>query len=239
LSLTLDLTGRALLALLLAGHMLGDFVLQTDRMASNKVGAPLVRHAAVVTVCHIGFLAPFMSFGVLAAVTGLGVIHLLIDFVKTRFGGDGLASFTADQAAHFLSIGLALWLLMRFAPTAPSFLQLTTLYQAGILVAAYSFNIHGGAAIVSGVLRRFHVDETKEEAVPGHGRVIGILERLIALTLGLLDQWAGLGLIIAAKSLARFRDLEERRFSEYYLIGTLTSLLVAITSAIVVMALLR
>jgi hypothetical protein len=39
-------------------------------------------------------------------------------------------------------------------------------------------------------------------------------------------------MLLAAKSIARFKDLEKRPFAEYYLIGTLTSFLVAISSAL-------
>ena len=54
------------------------------------------------------------------------------------------------------------------------------------------------------------------------------VERLLIVTLVLVDAWAGIGLILAAKSIARFKELENRRFGEYYLVGTLTSVLLAI-----------
>lgn len=71
------------------------------------------------------------------------------------------------------------------------------------------------------------------------GRIIGILERAIALTLVLLGQYGALGLVVAAKALARFRGLEERDFAEYFLIGTLASLLVALGAGVGVTLLLR
>jgi len=36
------------------------------------------------------------------------------------------------------------------------------------------------------------------------------------------------GWIIAAKSLARFKQLEDREFAEYFLVGTLASFLLAV-----------
>lgn len=63
--------------------------------------------------------------------------------------------------------------------------------------------------------------------------MIGGLERTLTLILILLGQWAAIVLLITAKSFARFEELKERRFAEYYLIGTLTSLLVAILTGIV------
>jgi hypothetical protein len=60
------------------------------------------------------------------------------------------------------------------------------------------------------------------------GRIIGVLERALALTLVLLGQYGALGLLVAAKALARFRALDDRDFAEYFLIGTLASLLHAL-----------
>ena len=74
--------------------------------------------------------------------------------------------------------------------------------------------------------------------VPGaelsRGMVIGILERALVLTLILINQFGALGLILAAKALARFRALDNRDFAEYFLIGTLTSLLIALLLGVAV-----
>ena len=69
------------------------------------------------------------------------------------------------------------------------------------------------------------------------GRVIGMLERAIIYIAVLNDQFSAIGLIVAAKGFARFRQLEERRFAEYVLIGTLLSALLAVLAALAVMAL--
>lgn len=61
------------------------------------------------------------------------------------------------------------------------------------------------------------------------GRIIGNVERLIVTTLVCLGQYGAIGFVLAAKSLARFPQLSESRdFAEYYLIGTLVSMAVAI-----------
>jgi len=66
------------------------------------------------------------------------------------------------------------------------------------------------------------------------GRIIGVLERLLIYYFVLINQFAAIGLIIAAKSFARFKDLEKREFAEYVLIGTLLSTMLAIFIAKVV-----
>jgi hypothetical protein len=62
------------------------------------------------------------------------------------------------------------------------------------------------------------------------GRFIGMLERLLVYGFVLKGQHAAIGLILAAKGFARFKELDERDFAEYVLIGTLLS----VTSAVLV-----
>ena len=69
------------------------------------------------------------------------------------------------------------------------------------------------------------------------GQTVGFLERLLVYFLVLNGQWAALGLVVAAKAIARFPELKNQDFSDYYLIGTLTSLVVAIASGMLVLML--
>lgn len=70
-------------------------------------------------------------------------------------------------------------------------------------------------------------------SAPGQvGATIGVLERLLVVTLLLVGADAAIGLVIAAKTLARFRLLDDRDFAEYYLLGTLASVSVAIVTAL-------
>ncbi len=94
-------TGPALFAMLAMGHFLGDFGLQSDRMAREKCAGGghtlpwpwwLTAHAGI----H-GFLV--------AVVTGLPLLglaewvaHALIDHLKCR----GLFGLGADQGLHLL-----------------------------------------------------------------------------------------------------------------------------------------
>jgi hypothetical protein len=47
------------------------------------------------------------------------------------------------------------------------------------------------------------------------------------------------GWIIAAKSLARFKQLEDREFAEYFLVGTLASFLLALLVGLGIRILLK
>lgn len=60
------------------------------------------------------------------------------------------------------------------------------------------------------------------------GMYIGILERLLICIFVFYEIYQGLILLGAMKTLARFKMFENKAFAEYYLIGTLLSLLAAI-----------
>jgi hypothetical protein len=65
------------------------------------------------------------------------------------------------------------------------------------------------------------------------GATIGVLERLLIVGFVLAGAQAAVGFVIAAKTIARFRQLDDRAFAEYYLLGTLASVSVALASAFV------
>lgn len=60
------------------------------------------------------------------------------------------------------------------------------------------------------------------------GRVIGVLERWLVLFLLGRGEMGAVGFVFAAKSIVRFREFERRDFAEYYLIGTLYSIVFAL-----------
>jgi hypothetical protein len=68
------------------------------------------------------------------------------------------------------------------------------------------------------------------------GATIGALERLLIVGFVLVGAEAAVGFVIAAKTIARFKQLDDRGFAEYYLLGTLASVSVAFASAIIAKA---
>ncbi len=62
------------------------------------------------------------------------------------------------------------------------------------------------------------IDEVKT------GKWIGILERILILIFLFTNQLPSIGFIIAIKSLARFKMMDSKIFSEYYLLGTFMSM---------------
>jgi hypothetical protein len=68
------------------------------------------------------------------------------------------------------------------------------------------------------------------------GATIGVLERLLIVTFVLIGAEAAIGFVIAAKTLARFKQLDDRGFAEYYLLGTLASVGVALGTGLLAAA---
>ena len=75
--------------------------------------------------------------------------------------------------------------------------------------------------------------ESREAAqeVEGAGASVGTFERIFTVIFASLGQYAALGLLMAAKSMARYDRINKSpAFAEYYLIGTLYSILFAIVA---------
>ena len=243
---TLGPAGTAL-ALLVLGHVLGDFVFQTDALAKAKYrGGPLLAHGLIVFVVHGVVFLPFLSPRTALLVIAVSVVHLLIDAVSARVRqretSPAIHVFLADQLAHLLVIVVA-WALMdasawTVSPILTTLGGVATLPWAdlstvAVYVAAFAFAHKGGNAMVRDVLPADSPDSEHEDDLDV-GYLIGSLERWIILLLGLAGLWEAVAVVVAVKSIARFEELKERPFAEYFLVGTLTSVLVAILLVVLV-----
>jgi hypothetical protein len=53
-----------------------------------------------------------------------------------------------------------------------------------------------------------------------------------------IGETSAIGFVIAAKSIARFKELDDKEFAEYYLIGSLMSMLLALTGGLAIQGIL-
>jgi hypothetical protein len=240
-------TLETFVALVLA-HTVADFLLQSNAMVRDKARTPvLLAHTTIVTLASwltLG-LAPVPLLLLLVAAS-----HFLIDALKIRHGGPGLAPFALDQAAHLavLALGAAcvpdayargFWTVLGTGPLASwmPYLPAAMALAAGLVATVWAGG-HAVRALMSGLAFTNGTD-----SLPLGGQLIGRLERLMILMLLLAGQPDGIGLLIAAKSILRFnelaRDASDRRASEYVIIGTLASFAWAIAIAWVTGAALR
>jgi len=217
------------LAALLFAHVLADFVFQTNWMVANKQRpGGLALHGLVVLATAVAATGAVDIW-----VLWLTALHVATDAIKAR-ARRGLGAFLLDQAAHLATIAaLAMWQPMIWSDglwAGQATLPGLMLLAAGAILATRA----GGFAVghlMEPFADRLPADITAE-SLPGAGRVIGLLERSLIFALILLGQPAGVGLLIAAKSILRFGAVkDDRALSEYVIIGTLASFCWAILVA--------
>lgn len=122
----------------------------------------------------------------------------------------------------------------------PAVLQDNIKYVALVFIflATLTFLINGGTYIVRGILDKTGTIPKKEEKVDqleyNRGRLIGNLERILLFLFVLAGSYEALGFIIAAKGLIRAKEFNDRNFAEYFIIGSLSSALVAVVVGVIV-----
>lgn len=120
---------------------------------------------------------------------------------------------------------------------------------ACLVAALMLFTVHGGTYLVRGILKksgaipRLPSGEDKGDIDVkefNRGRLIGALERVLLFAVVIAGSFEALGFIVAAKGLIRSREFElSRDMTEYFLIGSLTSVLVALATGWLAQLLLR
>lgn len=230
-----------LLALLLFGYALLDFLILPSWMEGSRrkmVVRDLVVGAVTCFLCAL----PGLSIAALPFVLGLALWRYGVHALTLRMRQSArwaLGGFVLDQVLQVAAI-VVVWayLVEQRRPELEGAEDLVL--HLALLGAALAFNARGGAWLVRQVLswsaRHSSGSALLLEQRP-LGRTIGMLERCLVLLLGIAGQWGAVGLAIAAKSVARFWDLEDRAFGEYYLVGTLSSLLLAVASALLLQVL--
>lgn len=135
------------------------------------------------------------------------------------------------QYCEHLSLVLAYFPPVRFLP------------RLGITAAVYTVVIFAGGYLIRALTRPLvngDVRPAEETAAQlrNAGMYIGWLERFIILTALLLRSPATAGLVLTAKAIARYPEFKHVRFAEYFLIGTLLSLCVAMIGGLILLKLL-
>jgi hypothetical protein len=120
-------------------------------------------------------------------------------------------------------------------------LETGRLASVTVCMALALVTTRGGAFVVRGVLNKVGAlpvakprqDEEHIDLLEfSRGRIIGVLERLIVLVLMAVQAYQAIAFLMAAKGLIRSKDLESRDFAEYFLIGTLASMALALLAGV-------
>jgi len=244
--------------ILLLGHLVGDFLLQTLSLVQRKRAGSLAAYlehglahflatALLALLFAPSILLDLRFYAILIAILG---VHLAIDWAKLHFTASGalpdnLTTFLADQAAHLFTLGAGALLYARgsFAEIRRGFfaLQAQRVEILAVLAVYISVVFAGGYAIrylTRPMLRSLPQmpDESRED-LRNAGLYIGWLERILVLTAVILRSPATVGLVLTAKSIVRYPEIKSGRFAEYFLIGTLLSILLALFGGLLVLKL--
>lgn len=223
---------------LFLAHLIGDFFLQPNSWIKNKTEKKwkspwLYAHSFAHFLLIILVL---WDLSMWPAATIIAVTHLFIDGVKVTFQRDEaqLRWFTIDQLSH-LAVLVLVWMYYWGVPVFDVQANEIWIVITGILFLTYPTAI---------IMQRFMQQwsrqfETGDDGtLRGAGSYIGILERLFIIIAILTSSLSVIGFLLAAKSVFRFGDLsraEDRKLTEYILIGTLLSFLIAIITGIIVL----
>lgn len=227
-----------LLKLLLA-HLIGDFILQTAKTVSSKEQKK-IRSTYLYIHCIIHALLPLLiiwdlSFWPYALC--IGASHFFIDVMKLylQVGKGKVASFLIDQVCHLLVI---LAVSFFYTQTKVNFALLFS-YKYLLLYTCLLFLTSPSSIFIKIAISNWSPQNLEETKINGSlqnaGKWIGNLERLLIFVFIIVGRFEAIGFLLAAKSIFRFGDLkqgEDRRLTEYVLIGTLLSFGIAILTGL-------
>lgn len=244
---------KNILMIFVLGHVLGDFYLQTENVAKKKDLELdwVIIHGLSYAGAMFVVAVPFMSTELFVAIVGAAAIHFIIDVLKYEFirrkkDKTKLLErniFVLDQILHIASLmfigyycvveNVSLNLNLAFqmiCDTIGISQELMISWLTAILILHRPVNIT--------IQKLLIVYKPEAQAIGNNrsnnaGRLIGTIERLIMLMLISVGQYSAIGLVLTAKSIARYNRISaEPEFAEYYLLGTLFSVMAAIICAV-------
>src|SRR5690606_30575205 len=151
-------------------------------------------------------------------------------------------TFLADQLLH-IAVLVICWMLL----TGQGPLMLETVREllnatgTWILLTGYLVVLFPSGALISIATRKWCEQLEDRQGLAEAGKWIGYSERFLILTFILLGRYEAIGFLIAAKSIFRFNEImkdKERKEAEYFLIGTLLSIVFALATGLLTKSLL-
>lgn len=225
--------GMDLLLRLLIAHVIGDFLLQPggwvrERKVKHFLSPSLHIHGVLHGVLALLALGE-LSHWPLALI--VAITHIAIDLLKSYQNAKSTKWFVADQALHALVLfGVWAWA-SGYAPAGD--LRSVWYDESTLAVILVVLLLTRPTGFFIGVFTGRWSKELGErkDNLPNAGLWIGIIERLLIFTFVLGGLMEAVGFLLAAKSVFRFGDLrddQDRKRTEYVLIGTLLSFGIAI-----------
>ena len=224
---------------LILAHLLTDFVFQPGRWIESRnkkhfQSVYLYLHGlitAVVALLLIGFHYWWVAIIILAT-------HILIDGWKS-YRPIQTKYFLIDQCLHFIVILVCWYFIFLNRDDLVAAWDIINTPKTLIGITAYVFVSFPAGILIGQLTKKWREQIADAPALGNAGKWIGIIERIVILTLVFNHQYEAIGLLIAAKSLLRFSEANRPEIkTEYLLIGTLISITIAILTGLVALKLL-
>lgn len=219
-------------SLLLLAYVIGEFYLQ-DPIAlpqKGRVRQWLPRHLAITSLplIALGLVFSKIWFALIMVLVSQWFLILIQTWIKTRVHYSTAKLFLFSQILQVVvMVGVVWW---QGKVQLPSWLptqELNLLLFALLITKPVnsSFRL---------LFRKYQPQDNskKSKTIEGAGATIGILERLVMGLCLVMGQFAFIGLVFTAKSIARYDKISKNpAFAEYYLIGSLFSILSVLVAA--------
>ena len=213
---------------LLLAHIVGDFVFQPYKWVKNKEKE---KHKSPYLYWHILVHAIALIVALQFSIKyWLGILiliftHYFIDILKLHLTKkvNFRWLFLWDQLAHILVIAGVVYMYSKYT------IDISLIYASknlAFLLAVLLVTVVA-SIVMKIIISKWELDQNStKKSLEDAGKYIGILERLFIFLFIITNNWQGIGFLLAAKSVFRFGDLskaDDRKLTEYILIGTLLS----------------
>jgi hypothetical protein len=255
-----------LLALLFLIHVFADFYCQPiswvkDKNEKHIKSIKLVQHCLVhgflvfIVLCFSEYSMSSVFYGSLF----IFITHFFIDVVKSHLPQISVYFFI-DQLLHIIMLVIMWACITEQADNAIRYIIATLDYKFIVVLTAYIIVLKPTAIIIKMLLEQWseiargslnnneeqdiksQVEDEDRKSLVSAGKVIGLIERLLILTFVLLNQFSGVGFLLAAKSVFRFGDLKEKndhKMTEYVMLGTLLSVTITVIVGLITLLIIK
>ena len=241
---------------LLFVHILGDYYFQSDQLAKEKQEhiSRVKKHGLIyAAVCLIAII-PIWNKEMIIAGLLLAISHFVIDLIKYNYskkiyGKKKLLPekeriiYLTDQSLHMVCIGLIAYLFtagngdITLLPFAVGMFKTMDLSAGSVFTWVFLLLLIWKPAniTIKQLLTQYKPSDENGNSSKKTGGFIGLLERLVLLILLSIGQYSAMGLVLTAKSIARYDKIsKDQEFAEYYLLGTLLSTAIVLIAFLLV-----
>lgn len=228
---------KELLLLQFIAHLCLDYFFQTDKLAKQKnaIGfkSPFLYWHALV--CFILSWIFSLQLGFVLAAAIITITHFLIDGFKHHLNNSnyfGRYAFFIDQALHLIILAIVVVLFDKWHGINP-LVEIDINFKYLLIITGYLVCLKPANIFIREIFKVTKIQVSSDNEMPNAGKVIGVLERILTLTLIIVLQYSAVGFLIAAKSILRYGNNETLK-TEYVLIGTMLSFGIAVITGIII-----